>query len=111
MIADGLFDRFPADAVFSLHTHPETPSGSFLMRPGPFMAASDRIAIDVAGRNGHAGRPHLDADVAVAAAGIVTALQSVVARNADPIEPAVATVASCKPGLPATSCRATRTTS
>jgi len=92
MIADGLFDRFPVDAVFALHTHPGIPSGSFLVRPGSFMAASDRVTIHVEGRSGHAGRPHLAADAAVAAAGIVTALQSIVARNADPIDPAVLTV-------------------
>ena len=98
MIADGLFDRFPSDAVFALHTHPGIPTGSFLVRPGPFMAASDRVAIGIEGRSGHAGRPHLAADAAVAAAGIVSALQSVVARNTDPIEPAVVTVGVLQAG-------------
>lgn len=98
MIADGLFDRFPTDAVFALHTHPGIPSGRFLVRPGPFMAASDRVTIDIEGRSGHAGRPHLAADAAVAAAGIVTALQSIVARNTDPIEPAVVTVGVLQAG-------------
>ena len=98
MIADGLFDRFPSNAVFALHTHPGIPTGSFLVRPGPFMAASDRVAIDIEGRSGHAGRPHLAADAAVAAAGIVTALQSIVARNTDPIDPAVVTVGVLQAG-------------
>ncbi len=98
MIADGLFDRFPSDAVFGLHTHPGIPTGRFLVRPGPFMAASDRFTIDIEGRSGHAGRPHLAADAAVAAAGIVSALQSVVARNTDPIEPAVVTVGVLQAG-------------
>ncbi|MDR3514288.1 MAG: amidohydrolase [Azospirillaceae bacterium] len=98
MIADGLFERFPADAVFAMHTHPGIPTGTFLVRPGPFMAASDRITIDVQGRSGHAGRPHLTADALVAASGIVTALQSIVARNANPIDPAVVTVGILQSG-------------
>ncbi|MBN4095999.1 M20 aminoacylase family protein [Methylobacterium sp. OT2] len=92
MIADGLFERFPCDAVFGIHTHPGIPSGTFLVRRGPFMAASDKMTIEVDGTGGHAGRPHLAVDAALAAAGIVTALQSVVARNIDPLEPAVVSV-------------------
>ncbi len=92
MIAEGLFERFPCEAVFGLHTHPGIPSGTFLVRSGPFMAASDKVTITVEGTGGHAGRPHLTTDAALAAAGIVTALQSVVARNIDPLQPAVVSV-------------------
>ena len=92
MIADGLFERFPCDTVFGLHTHPGVPNGTFLTRRGPFMAASDKMTIMVEGKGGHAGRPHLAIDAALVAAGIVTSLQSVVARNVDPLEPAVVSV-------------------
>ena len=98
MIADGLFERFPCDAVFGLHTHPGMPNGTFLVRPGPFMAASDKMTIDIEGLSGHAGRPHLAIDAALVAASIVTALQSIVARNINPLEQAVVGVGVLKAG-------------
>ncbi|MER8427370.1 M20 family metallopeptidase [Mesorhizobium sp. M0027] len=98
MIADGLFERFPCDAIFGLHNHPGAPAGSFLMRAGPLMAASDTVTIKIAGRGGHASRPHLTVDPIVAAANIIMTLQTVVSRNVNPIETAVVTVGTIHGG-------------
>ncbi|MER9197874.1 M20 family metallopeptidase [Mesorhizobium sp. M0933] len=98
MIADGLFERFPCDAIFGLHNHPGAPTGSFLMRAGPLMAASDTVTIRIAGRGGHASRPHLTVDPIVAAANVVMTLQTVVSRNVNPIETAVVTVGTIHGG-------------
>ncbi|MER9072173.1 M20 family metallopeptidase [Mesorhizobium sp. M0904] len=98
MIADGLFERFPCDAIFGLHNHPGAPTGSFLMRAGPLMAASDTVTIKITGRGGHASRPHLTVDPIVAAANTVMTLQTVVSRNVNPIETAVVTVGTIHGG-------------
>ncbi|MER8769427.1 M20 family metallopeptidase [Mesorhizobium sp. M0960] len=98
MIADGLFERFPCDAIFGLHNHPGAPAGSFLVRAGPLMAASDTVTIKIAGRGGHASRPHLTVDPIVAAANIIMTLQTVVSRNVNPIETAVVTVGTIHGG-------------
>ncbi|MES2362479.1 MAG: M20 aminoacylase family protein [Pseudomonadota bacterium] len=98
MVADGLFERFPCDMVFAMHNHPGAPQGNFLMRPGPFLAAGDRVFIKIAGVGGHAARPHLAVDPLVAAAAIVMALQTVVSRNVDPNESAVVTVGRLRSG-------------
>ncbi|MFS8931229.1 M20 aminoacylase family protein [Cupriavidus taiwanensis] len=98
MVADGLFERFPCDMVFAMHNHPGVPQGRFLMRPGPFLAAGDRVFVKVAGLGGHAARPHLAVDPLVAAAAIVMALQTVVSRNVPPNESAVLTVGRLRAG-------------
>ncbi|MET7426524.1 amidohydrolase [Dactylosporangium sp. NPDC005555] len=89
MIADGLFERFPAEAVFGLHNMPGYPTGSISTRAGGLMAGEDNFVIRVAGRGGHAARPQLVVDPIVVAAQIVLALQTIVARSVDPAEPAV----------------------
>ena len=98
MIADGLFERFPCDAVFGLHNHPGAPAGTFLMRTGPLMAAADTATITITGRGGHASRPHLTVDPIVVAANLVMTLQTVVARNVNPTETAVVTVGTIHGG-------------
>ena len=98
MIEDGLFQRFPCDAVFALHNMPGDPAGRFGVLPGRFMASSDTVAITVRGRGGHGSAPHLCVDAAVAAAHIVVALQTVVARNVDPRQMAVVSVGSLHAG-------------
>lgn len=98
MIADGLFERFPFDAIFGLHNHPGAPEGTWLMRSGPLMAAADTVEIKVCGRGGHASRPHLTIDPVVVACNIVVALQSVVSRNIDPTQTAVVTVGAIHGG-------------
>jgi hippurate hydrolase len=99
MVNDGLFERFPCDAVFGLHNHPGEAPGTFLFRSGAFMSASDKVAITVHGHGGHAARPHLTVDPIVVASSIVMALQTVVARNVNPVEPAVVTVGLLQAGV------------
>ncbi|UVK36959.1 amidohydrolase [Mesorhizobium sp. AR10] len=98
MIADGLFERFPCDAIFGLHNHPGAPEGAFLMRSGPLMAASDTVRILIKGRGGHASRPHLTIDPIVAVANLVMSLQTIVSRNVNPTETAVITVGTIHGG-------------
>ncbi|SAL73079.1 amidohydrolase [Caballeronia udeis] len=99
MIDDGLFERFPCDAVFGIHNHPGVEQGTFLLRPGAFMSAGDKVTITVNGVGGHAARPHLSVDPVVVASSIVMALQTIVARNIDPAEAAVVTVGSIQGGF------------
>jgi hippurate hydrolase len=98
MLNDGLFERFPCDAVFAMHNHPGTPPRAFRYHVGPFMSASDRVTITVKGVGGHAARPHQAVDPIVAASGIVVALQTLVARNVDPTKTAVVTVGTIHGG-------------
>lgn len=92
MIEAGLFDQFPADAVFALHNHPGLEAGHIMARAGAFMAANDKVRIMVKGIGGHAARPHLTVDAALVASSIVVNLQSIVARNINPAEVAVVSV-------------------
>lgn len=89
MLADGLLDRFPMHAVYGLHNLPGVPAGHLATRPGPIMASEDDFEIVVTGRGGHAARPQMVVDPLVVAAEIVLALQTIVARNVDPAQPAV----------------------
>jgi hippurate hydrolase len=98
MIADGLFERFPCDAIFGLHNHPGVPAGTFCFGAGPFMSASDVVHITIHGRGGHAARPHLAVDPVVIAGSLVMALQTVVSRNIDPTQTAVVTIGSLHAG-------------
>jgi len=98
MIRDGLFERFPCDAIFGMHNHPGVETGIFMFRAGPFMAACDTVKIKIIGKGSHAARPHQSIDPLVAASSLVMALQTVVARNIDPMEAAVVTVGSLHAG-------------
>ncbi len=98
MLAEGLFDRFPCDAVYGLHNHPGYPVGKMMFRPGPFMAACDTVNITVHGKGGHAARPHMTVDPILVASSLVVALQSVISRNIDPNETAVITIGSLHSG-------------
>ncbi|WP_429514622.1 M20 aminoacylase family protein [Rhodoligotrophos appendicifer] len=98
MVAEGIFERFPCDAVFALHNMPGAPLGKFLVRSGPIMAASDVATITLRGAGGHAAMPHLTRDPVVAGASLVMALQSIVSRNRDPHDPAVVTVGTFQAG-------------
>jgi hippurate hydrolase len=84
MIADGLFERFPVDAIFGAHNMPGMAAGHFATRPAGIMASEDNFVIRIKGRGSHAARPHMGADPIVAGAEIVMALQTVVSRNVDP---------------------------
>jgi hippurate hydrolase len=98
MIMEGLFERFPCDAVFGVHNHPGAQPGTFLFRRGPFMAACDQVSIEITGVGGHAARPHMSVDPVVVTASVVMALQTIVARNVDPAQAAVVTVGSMHAG-------------
>jgi hippurate hydrolase len=92
MVEEGLFERFPVEQVFGMHNWPRRPVGTFALRSGPIMAAADRFKVTLAGAGGHAATPHLCRDPVVAAAQITLALQTIVARNLDPIEQGVISV-------------------
>lgn len=99
MIDDGLFERFPCDAVFALHNWPELPLGEIQTRPGPIMAAADRFDITVKGAGGHAAQPHLTHDTLLALSELVVQLNTLVPRALDPCEPALLTVTRMQGGF------------
>lgn len=89
MMADGLFERFPVNAIFGAHNMPGMPAGSFATRAGGIMASEDNFTIRIRGQGTHAARPHMGVDPLVIGAEIVMALQTVVSRNVDPSHSAV----------------------
>jgi len=89
MIADGLFERFPVDSIYAIHNFPSLETGKFAVRAGSIMAAEDNFEITVNGTGCHAAMPHLGKDSIVIGAEIVTAMQSLVSRNVNPIDNAV----------------------
>ena len=98
MVEDGMMDRFKIDEVYGMHNYPGMPVGSFGIRPGPTMAAADFVTIDIEGRGGHAARPHLAVDAVVTGAAIITNIQSIVSRNADPLKSAVISICMFQAG-------------
>lgn len=98
MIEEGLFERFPCDQVYAMHNMPGLPQGHFFVRLGPTMASSTTVTIRLTGKGGHGAMPHHAADVVVAGSSIVMALQTVVARNVDPLAMAVVTVGAFHAG-------------
>ena len=98
MMEDGLFERFPCDAIFAMHNMPGFKPGHLLLRSGPTMASSENITITLHGKGGHGAMPHLAADPVVAGAAIVMGLQTIVSRNVAPLQMAVITVGSFKSG-------------
>ncbi|WP_093378441.1 M20 aminoacylase family protein [Variovorax sp. OV329] len=98
MIDDGLFDKYPCEAVFAMHNMPGIPQGRFSLREGAAMASSDYATVTIRGVGGHGAMPHRTADPVVAAASTVMALQSVVSRNIDPLQMAVVTVGAIHAG-------------
>ncbi len=98
MIEDGLFQRFPVDEIYGTHNLPGLPVGRFAVRPGAIMASTDRFYIDILGRGGHAARPHETIDPILVGAQMVTALQSIVARNTDPLASGVVSVTTFHAG-------------
>jgi hippurate hydrolase len=98
MIEDGLFRRFPCEAVFGMHNRPGLPIGRFAVRAGPMMAGGAFFDIDVIGVGSHGARPEAGVDSVLVAAHIATALQSIVARNVRPVETAVVSVTQIHAG-------------
>ena len=94
MVDEGLFERFPASEVYAVHNSPGLPPGQIAVRPGPVMAATDEIVISVRGKGGHAAMPHLTVDPVVITAQIVSALQTIASRNANPLDAIVVSVCS-----------------
>jgi hippurate hydrolase len=92
MVEEGVLERYPVEAVYGMHNWPGLPEGEFAIRPGPMMAAFDIFEITVQGRGAHAAMPHLGVDPVVAAAQIVTGLQTIASRNIHPLEGAVVSV-------------------
>ena len=98
MMADGLFEQHPCDAIFAMHNMPGLPAGHLVFRDGPTMASSDYATIRIQGQGGHGAMPHRANDPLVAAASIVMALQTIVSRNVDPQQTAVVTVGAFQAG-------------
>ncbi len=98
MIEDGLFTRFPCDAVYAMHNWPGLPAGTFGINDGPMMAAADRFEIVVTGHGGHGAHPYQTIDPVIVAGHIITAAQSIVSRNVSPVDSAVITIAAMQAG-------------
>lgn len=98
MIEEGLFTRFPCDAVFAMHNMPGWPTGHFMFRSGPMMASSDRVVITFQGKGGHAAVPQRSVDPTVVAASAILALQTIVSRSVDPLESVVISIGKLQAG-------------
>ncbi|MBV2361241.1 amidohydrolase [Thalassococcus sp. CAU 1522] len=94
MVDDGMMERFGIQEVYGMHNWPGRPVGSFAIRPGAFFASADLLDIVIEGRGGHAAKPHETVDPTVCAAQIVTALQTIASRNADPVSQIVVSITS-----------------
>ncbi len=98
MVQDGLMDRFRIEEVYGMHNYPGLPVGEFALRPGPLMAAADRLTIEIEGRGGHAARPHFSVDTVLVGAQIINQIQSIVSRNVDPLHSAVISICMFQAG-------------
>ncbi|ALV05456.1 M20 aminoacylase family protein [Roseateles depolymerans] len=98
MIADGLFDRFPVEAIYAMHNWPHLPPGKIGLNRGAMMAAADRVQINIQGRGGHGAHPHLSVDPVLIAGHIITAVQSLVSRNISPVDQAVVSLCAMQAG-------------
>ena len=98
MMDDGLFDRFGIEEVFGMHNYPGMPISQFAIRSGPMMASTDTISIELEGVGGHAAWPHFGVDTVLVGAQIVNQLQSIVARNVDPLHAAVISICMFQAG-------------
>src|SRR6516225_2622087 len=92
MVKEGMFDRFPCDAIFGMHNRPGLAVGKFALRTGPMMAGGGFFDITVIGRGAHGARPESGIDPVVAASHIAAALQTIVSRNVRPVDTAVVSV-------------------
>ncbi|MBL8568052.1 MAG: amidohydrolase [Phreatobacter sp.] len=99
MVNDGMMDRFGIQEVYGMHNAPGLPVGQFALRPGPLMAAADRIEILVEGKGGHAAKPHLAVDTILIASQIIVNAQSIVSRNVDPLQNAVVSICAFNAGF------------
>ncbi len=98
MVKDGMMERFGIEEVYGMHNLPGLDVGKFAIRKGPIMAATDVFSVTVKGRGGHAALPHGTIDPIVTGAQIVSALQSIAARNVDPLQSVVVSVTKFNAG-------------
>jgi hippurate hydrolase len=98
MLDDGLMERFGVDEIYAMHNQPGLEVGRFALRSGSFLAAADEFEIEITGYGGHAAHPHHTVDATLVGAHLMTALQTVVARNVDPVASAVLSVTTFKAG-------------
>ncbi len=98
MLNDGMMERFGINEVYGMHNYPGLPLGEFCIRPGSIMAAADYVQIDIEGKGTHAARPHLGIDTVLVGAQIINNLQTIVARNIDPLEAAVVSICMFQAG-------------
>jgi hippurate hydrolase len=98
MIEEGLFKNFPADYVFGIHNWPSLELGKVATRTGPLLASVDEFWVTITGKGGHAAMPHMTVDPVVCASHLVTALQSIISRNADPVDTGVISVTNLNAG-------------
>ncbi len=98
MINDGLMERFGIEEVYGMHNFPGMPVGEFSIRPGPLMASTDSLIIEIEGKGGHAARPHMTIDPVMIGAQIINQIQTVVARNVDPLQAAVVSICMFQAG-------------
>ena len=89
MVQEGLFKRFPVDAVYGVHNDPNSPLGEMIAVTGPILAAADMLTIRIKGRGGHAARPHMAIDPILVGAQVVTGIHQIVSRRVDPLDSAV----------------------
>ena len=101
MIKDGLFERFPVNAIYAMHNWPAMQPGTVGINAGPMMAAADRITIEITGKGGHGAHAYLTVDPVMVAAHMITALQSIVSRNVKAMDNAVLSICSMQAGNPA----------
>jgi hippurate hydrolase len=98
MVKDGLFERFPCDAIFGMHNRPGLAIGKFQIRTGPMMAGGAYFDITVTGRGAHGARPEAGIDPVIVASHITTALQTIISRNVRPLDTAVLSVTQIHAG-------------
>ena len=92
MMEDGLFEKFPMDAVFGMHNWPGTDIGKFAVSPGPVMASTSEFKITVHGKGGHAALPHTSVDPIPVASALVQGFQTIISRNKKPVDAGVISV-------------------
>ncbi|WP_309678884.1 M20 aminoacylase family protein [Polaromonas sp.] len=98
MIRDGLFERFPVQAIYAMHNWPAMQPGTIGINPGPMMAAADRVTIEITGKGGHGAHAYLTVDPVLVAAHIITAAQSIVSRNVKAMDSAVISLCAMQAG-------------
>ena len=98
MVEDGMMERFGITEVYGMHNMPNMPVGQFGLRVGPLMAAADRFTIEIEGRGAHAAQPHGSIDTVMITSQLITALQTVVSRNVDPLQSAVLSITLIRAG-------------